>query len=292
MRGILDTGSAGVQVLGSALPPEALAAIQLGSTAFQEEFESGVVASGVVGKATVTLGNRTTPQPISVFVFQSLRCLSGASCSADAGSLSDVLFDGYPAIVGVGFRNAAASVAGVGSPIPQLPGQPAFVVEVPGFTATSGTLHIGPTPDELAAYASVQLGPNAGSAPLSNGTPAWDDTAIPACVDDLTASVDYCAGALLDTGAPFTALFWAGQSTVTTDIPPGSMMSVTIGDAGDPLEQFDVTVGDPPQAGLDEFILLPPAPGLRNTVNLGLTPFFRYNVYFDQAAGRIGLLAH
>ncbi len=298
VQGWLDTGSAGIQVLQSAVPPDALAAIALGSTRVSEEFGSGITATGVVGTATVTLGDRTTPVPIPIVVYQNFTCAAGGACAMATEPLEDALFNGYSAIVGVGLRSAPTAVApGLGSPIPQLPGQPSFIVEAPDFGGTAGILHIGPPADEVAAYPTIQLSPQAGSGPLLNGTPAWNDLGIPGCVDDQPpassglAAQDYCATMLFDTGAPETLLSLTGESTSFV-FPPGSNVSVDIGQTGAPVAQFDLVVGSPQQIGLDVFFAEPALAGTANLINLGLTAFFRYNVYVNPVEGVIGLVPH
>jgi hypothetical protein len=290
----LDTGSEGIQVIGSALSSEQRAAIQMSDLSVSSEYAGGVIATGVVGSATVMLGNRTTPQPIPIIVFDEFACATNTPCSLEqmsTGEMADALFDGYPAIVGAGLRNVPGGDPTPGSPIPQLPGQPSFIVEAPPYgSSATGTLRIGPTADEIAPYQMLQLPPLANGTALSNGTPAWDDTAVPACVDDSTIPQDFCAPAVLDTGAPFTAIYWTTQSE-TSALAPGDDVSVVVGQTSAPLVQFQVTVSANPQPGQDLFGVLPPVAQLSNSLNLGLTLFFRYNVYFDPAEGRIGLLA-
>ncbi|MBV9946279.1 MAG: hypothetical protein JOZ69_05490 [Myxococcales bacterium] len=179
LTGFLDTGSEGVQLLASALPAEATASLTRTATSVGEEFQSGVVATGVLAGASITLGDRTTPSPIPVLLVESFSCLDAAACTAATAPLSSYLFGDYQAIVGVGLRNSSAGLA-LGSPIPQLPGQPSFIVEAPSFGGTSGTLHIGPAPTELDAYHLLSLPPAAGAGALANGTPGWDDSAVPA----------------------------------------------------------------------------------------------------------------
>ncbi|HZU83196.1 MAG TPA: hypothetical protein VE987_09780 [Polyangiaceae bacterium] len=294
LQAFLDTGSIGIQALESALPADALAAIELGSTPIRSVFESGVTASGVIGKAVVTLGDRTTPGPIPIVVYQSFTCQPGSGCAqGDAGPPpSGDLFGGYPVIVGAGLRNGSASSApGLGSPIPQLPGQPSFIVKAPSFGGTAGTLRLGPSADEVRAFSTIQLARFAPGAPLANGTPAWDDTGIPACVDDQASASNYCASAVLDTGSPLTAVFVTGHFGQEV-LPPGDDVTVSIGPTSAPVEQFDVTVGATPQLGLDVFVIVPPVVGAPGSINLGLTVFFRYDVYFDPVHGTVGLLPH
>ena len=288
----LDTGSEGIQVLESALSSDALASLMSrGSTMLTEEFQSGIKATGVLANATVTLGNRTTASPIPVFIIQSFSCQTATECTGLSGPLAGYIFDVYSAIVGVGLRNAPAYAPGFGDPIAQLPGQPSYIVEAPSFGGTSGTLRIGPPAEEAAQYPTFQLPTEPASSALLNGTAAWDDTAIPTCIHDSSGAQDYCANALLDTGSPETIIFWTGQSGADV-VKGGSDVSVTIGTPSAPLGAFDVLVGSSPQIGLDAFFLAPPVPGTGNLINLGLTAFYRYNVYFDHATGKVGLLAH
>jgi hypothetical protein len=292
LEGILDTGSEGIQLLESSLPPDSRAAIsQLGSTEFAQTFQMGVQAIGVLAKATVTLGDRTTTSPILITVYRSFSCEDGGACSQTGGApVGSDLFEGYPALVGVGLR--ATAIAGFGSPIPQLAGQPSsYIVEAPSFGGDAGILRIDPSADEVANYAATQLPRQIGGAPLPNGTPAWNDAAMPSCISDRTTAKDYCANAILDTGAPLTAIFWTGQSTIDA-FPSGSDLAVSIGPTSSPVGQFNVVVGAVPQLGYDAFALAPPVPGTGNQINLGLTVFFRYSVYFNHSSGRIGLFPH
>ncbi len=291
----LDTGSEGIQVIGSSLSSEQRAAIQMSNIPVGSEYAGGVVATGVVGSARVTLGNRTTPQPIPIIVFEDFACAPNTPCAVDqmsTGEMADSLFNGYPAIVGAGLRNVPGGAPTPGNPIPQLPGQPSFIVQAPAYgSSAAGTLRIGPTPDEVAPYETLQLPPFAGGSALSNGTPSWDDTAVPACIDDGTIPQDFCAPAVLDTGAPFSAIYLSSQ-TDTAELAPGDGVSVVVGQTSAPVAQFQVTVSSDPQPGQDLFAILPPVGQQATSLNLGLTLFFRYDVYFDPVTGKIGLLAH
>ena len=66
---------------------------------------------------------------------------------------------------------------------------------------------------------------------------------------------------------------------------------MSVGPAGAPVGQFDVVVSSNPQPGQDLFIVLPSTLG-ENLINLGTTIFYRYDVYFNQGLGEIGLRAH
>jgi hypothetical protein len=284
----VDTGSAGIQLLASMLPAATLAAIGKSTASVGQLFPaSGIQATGYLANASVTLGDATTSSPIPIVVFDAFSCVS--SVCADAGPLAPYVFDGLPALIGLGMRNDLAM--GLGNPIVQLPGQPAFIIEAPNFGGDAGSLRIAPTPDEVAAYQTYPLPADHTLPTLGNGAPAWDDLDVSACVDDLTTKTNYCAFALLDTGTPDIEIAWPGQTTYE-ELSPRSNVSVSVGPTASPIGQFSVTVGSPPQFGLDLFVIAPPLQDIGQLLILGMPVFFRYNVLFDQANGQIGLLAH
>jgi len=283
----IDTGSSGIQLVANLLPSASVASLGQTQTLIDEIFpESGIEATGYLATATPVFGTAATSSPIPVAVLVELSCVPGSICPVDAGSLEPYLFNGSPCLLGVGMRASG----GVGNPIVQLPGQPSFIIEAPSFGADGGTLRIAPTDEELANYQIFQL-PDGGAQALQNGVSGWNDLTVPACVDDLTTKTDYCADALLDTGTPLIEIDWKGNNGYL-EVAPGMSLSVSIGPTASPLGAFNVTIGSPPQFGLDLFVLAPPVQNLGQLVILGLPVFSRYNVLFDQAKGQIGLLAH
>jgi hypothetical protein len=291
IEGILDTGSSGIQLLADLLPPATLAAIAPGTVHYAYSFpELGIEARGTIDTATVIIGDRATSSQIPIVVYDQLSCTSPSLCPSDGG-LEPYVFNGYPAIVGVGLRNTLTGGAAVGSPIAQLPGQPPFIVKAPAVGGDAGLLRIGPSVEEIAAYTTFQLPADPLDPALPNGTESWDDWAIPSCIDDANTATDYCANGLLDTGTQFMAMWWTGQAS-TVLFPPASNVSVSMGPADDLLGQFEVTVGSPPQDGLDCFSLGPALPDDGDLLVLGLPVFSRYDVLFDGAKGQVGLLAH
>ena len=107
-------------------------------------------------------------------------------------------------------------------------------------------------------------------------------------------ATDYCASAGFDTDTSLFQIAWVGQPfTAVLRTPAG--VSVEVGPTSDPMAQFNVTVGNPPQLGLDAFLLTPPLPGggtPSNNIILGLPLFSRYDVLFDPLHGQVGLLPH
>ena len=208
----LDTGSDCIQILQSALSPAVSAAIvPTGTVPITEMFESGIEATGVVALAPVTFGNLSTPAPIQVFLIQSLACAPGFPCEASAAPLEQDIFDGFEAIVGIGLRGSAIA-PGLGSPIPQLAGNPSFIVEAPPFGGDAGTLRIAPSPSEVSAFGIAYLQTDVGGVAIAACIPVWDDSQVPACVDDNTTATQFCGNGVLDTGAPATLVEWQGYT--------------------------------------------------------------------------------
>jgi hypothetical protein len=286
-----DTGSSGLRILSGAVPDQAFS--QVTTTPVTYSYHSGLVIQGVVAYANVTIGSLRTPAPIPVMIIQQASCASSnPDCGADGVPLADLtLFGPFKAILGAGMRNTTTAEL-VGSPIPQLSGEPSFIVKAPSYGGTSGTLELAPPASEIATYKTFSLPLLNDGAPLQNGTPAYDDRfGLPACLDDLTSGVDYCVPAELDTGNPSTYIEWPPHGDAgTTELPPGHQIDVTIGPASSPLEEYTFTVSATPKPGVD-VVDVESASG-EGFMNLGTVVFFHYDVYFDPEKGLVGFLSH
>jgi hypothetical protein len=287
----LDTGSSGLRIISGALPSSAFDRVTTTPVIFS--YHSGLVIQGVVAYAYVTIGSLRTPASIPVMLIQQASCMSSnPDCGAEGVPLADLtLFGPFKAILGVGMRSTALDEQ-VGSAIPQLPGDPSFIVKAPSYGGTAGTLELAPPASEAATFKSYSLPLLDGGAPLPNGTPAYDDRfGLPACVDDRTSGVDYCVPAELDTGNPPTYIEWPPHGdAATTELPPGDRIDVEIGPAGSPLEEYSFTIGATPEPGVDE-VVVESASGA-GFMNLGTVAFFHYDIYFDPEKGVVGFLPH
>jgi hypothetical protein len=175
-------------------------------------------------------------------------------------------------------------------PIVQLPGHPAYILKAPPFGGDAGTLRIAPTAEDLAPFQTLQLTRLNGDLELQGGIPAWDDTAVPVCVTDTTTtSTSYCAPALLDTGTPSSDIQWEPYTGTAGTFATGSNVQVQIGSPSAPVGDYTFVVGTAPQAGLDLVNLFPAGANSKSSINLGTAVFFRYDVYFDQNSGALGL---
>ena len=281
-----DTGSSGLRILADAVPDSALA---LTTKSVFYSYHSGLLITGVVANAKVSLGSRSTPMPIPLMLVQQVGCTK--PCDAAGKTPADyTFFGGYKAILGVGMRSSA-SAEGVGSPIAKLEGHPAFIVHSPDYGGLSGTLELSPADATVASFSSYTLEASSPPAPLPDGTPSWNDRGIPSCVHDLSAKVDYCIPAELDTGNPPTYIEWpAHTDPTTTTLPSGTAVQVVIGPADTPLGMYGYTVGATPRPGIDE-VEIESATG-KGFMNLGTAIFFHYDVLVDPQRGIEGLATH
>jgi hypothetical protein len=289
-RARLDTGSSGLRMLAGTVSDAAFASITDTPVAYgYGDYDSnlaiyGVVAWGDVTFSDGTTGPLTTASPIPVMLVQTSGCGQAGTCR----SLPE-LFNGAPAILGIGMEGDSGGY-GIGNPIAQLPGHPPFVIHVPPDGASPAVLRIGSSPSDSLAFETFQLRPYAGSIPLPNGTPVWNDFGIPSCLQDETSATTYCSGSLWDTGNPTSYVQWPPQPVpYTTVLPAGTAVNVTIGPSTAPMGAYQLIVGAEPEPGADEILVIPAGEA---NINLGVTLFSHYDALFDQEHGIVGLAQH
>ncbi|HWE30985.1 MAG TPA: DUF3443 family protein, partial [Polyangia bacterium] len=275
---LFDTGSAGLRLLPGAVPDSAFA--QISSTSMDETFGNTLVVTGRIAMADVTIGGLTTPAPIPVEHIDSFGC-----GDADPGCVVDdevtAHFSGLVAILGVGMRNSDRTPV-IGNPIVQLVGQPSFIVAAPPFPGGTGNLRISPAAAEVPAFTPFSLAPDTHELYLPNQTPAWNDEAVPTCIDDETSGQQYCAGGFYDCGTPSTIIALPGQLGDATMLPAGDDVSVQIGATATtpaPLD-YAFTVSATPLAGRD-LVFLEATTGVE-ALNLGAAPYFAFDMFYDQ----------
>jgi hypothetical protein len=291
---LLDTGSSGIRVVQGAVPAGSFASVS--TTNVSVTYGSGTVASGVVATASVTFGNLTTAAPIPVQLITDVGCTEQMpNCPAKNESLDDFAFKGesggtWKVIVGVGMR-VDGDGNQIGNPIVQLPGSPAYVVNVSGpYTTTTGNLRIGPTPAEKATFKTNTMVALVGGGTLGNGVTAYNDRGNPVCIVDGTAPMTYCADALLDTGTAATIVDWA-KANRSFALPEGDAVTVNLDDQQMPpnvLGSYSFTVQQDPKAGLD-LVDIDKTESVTSSINTGTAFFFHQQVYEDQTSGTIGV---
>ena len=279
---LLDTGSAGLTILPTAVPDGAYDSIS--TTPATGGYGGTLAYSGRVAAATLRIGTFASDGTIDVVHVDSFACdTNNPGCS-----ISDEVLDhysGFGAILGIGMRQRASGTT-VGNPIAQLPGGPAFVVRTPAFPGGNGTLRIGPATSELTHFTFAQLTIDTSHATLPNGVPNWDDRSLQSCVVDTTTQTQYCAPSLLDSGTPSIGIALPSHSGDDTVLAPGDDLQIFVDDAVGASPDYAFTVGATPQPGLDRVLIT--ATTSAESINLGTSPFFRFAFYFDQQRGLIG----
>lgn len=286
---LVDTGSAGLRVMADSV---STGAVTRTGTKLKEVYTDGTELLGEEATALVAIGTASTSAPIHIQLIDTIDCVpSKPSCPAS--SVGNDFFKkwGMVGIVGVGMGNSFASPSTF-SPIAQLddPYKSGFVVHLGAFGAPAGTatLTLGVRGLDASVFHAVSL--SAASSPLPNGAPAWKDAAIDVCYAlDGTSITHECAPSIFDTGA--TATFWNSKSVPSSALSsgvlkPGSVFHATIESGADKPFDMTLTVGSPATASDDMVIV---SSGF-NT-NLGLTPFFRFDIAFDLEKGAIAFKA-
>jgi hypothetical protein len=268
---LVDTGSVGLRVLNGTVPASAWS---MTSTPANVTYGSGLVATGVVANAVVSVGGVATSGPIPIVAVTAVGCTAAApNCPGAGQTVPGFLFRGmFPAVLGVGLRKNAAN--GIESPLIHLGQSRQYVMSVPPAGGSTGTLQLDPPPTERARFSSnvVQL------ATLGTG---WDDTNVPFCINS------FCAGALLDTGGNGTLVITDSSDYAALGVPDGSMLlppGTTVTASINTASTWSFTVGATPAVGVDHFALVSSG---RN--NLAITPFHQFDVFYDCALGQIGL---
>jgi hypothetical protein len=304
---LVDTGSYGLRVLSSAVPESALTALT--DVPVTATFHSGGVVNGVVATAPVTIGGMTTENPIPIEWVESFGCTSSQpDCPNKGATLDTYSFSGSStrtqAILGLGMRSSDPSPGSgliIGNPIAQMPGHPAFAIKAPAYGSfpTVGTLAIAPS--DTSSFAQYGLPSVPGG--LSDGTPNWNDFAIPACVNDQTTpALSFCGPSVFDTGGAVTQI----ELTAPPDVPdagheksnsttftsiawaPNTDVSFVVGESSDPIAHYSLVISKSPANGRDA-IVTEPAYASQPLINLGTMIFFRFDVLFDQEHGIVGL---
>jgi hypothetical protein len=283
---LLDTGSWGLRVRPGVLPDSAY---QATDTQVAYGYGGDLSIYGIVALARVTFGTRSTAAPIPIMIIQQSACPPDTGC--DPEQVLDAHFSGLAAILGVGMRTDAFDY-GIGNPIAQLPGHPPFVVHVPGAESTTGVLRIGALPSDPTAFTTYALSPFAGGPPLHDGTPAWNDVAVPTCVDVEPTNASYCLPSLWDTGDPTAYIAWPGEpSPYVMQLPLGSAVNITLGPNTPAPVSYGFLVGPDPTPGVD-LVVVEPGGGQQPYINPGIGLFFHYDALFDQERGVVGLAAN
>lgn len=274
----LDTGSSGLRVLPGVLGPDDA---KPGLEPDTYSYGSGAELRGVVGRATVTVGDlsaRTTLQMVRVVGCTAERphCPPSRIPQAQYGVQGDGLpGEGFKAIVGVNMAEAE-----VATPLRAV-GAKRWIVELPrpGETAP-GRLILNPTDAETQGF--VMLPVNRRYDVERGGL----HDSIAGCLVNDTTQAKACGALLLDCGAPGIVVRnsglggapWANGTPVTL---------IFYGADGKPRAAERLTIGLRSHASHLMYAHGEGDPGV--TILSGLTAYFAFSVLYDPAHGEIGL---
>jgi hypothetical protein len=279
---LLDTGSSGLRVFASKL---AGVSVDVTTETNDAEFGGGDTLFGHTATGTVRFGDAggvTTPAPIAFQLVESFGC-AASNPTCDLASGSDAFFTdaGIFGILGVGLRPGVP--ADVFSPFAQLGPtlSTGFVIATGGFASTAGVVLLGLADPAAAGFTTVSL-PSIGT--LGNGAPAWGDDQVSACFRvNGAATAPACTAAVFDTGSDSDVLY--GPNLPAVDVAGGALApGVSFEATVSPALDLAFVVGPSPTASQDLVWVDTTDP----FATLSIEVFFRHDVSFDLAGGRIG----
>ena len=279
---LLDTGSSGLRIFASALTGQS---VITDSPVTSIQFGGGDVFTGPTANAVVSIGGVATPDPIAFQLVNSVSCVSTKpACGSASGMPTSYTDNGIFGILGASLR--ADTPAAIYSPFAQLakPLGDGFVISAGTFGATQGELAFGPVPSTDAGFVYLQL---ATDTRRSVGAPAWKDTPQICFKIDGAATDPPCGAANFDTGGNLALVYQTALPSTKVDSSGFLLPGVTFEAYKSPFD-FQLTIGDPPTTSLDTVRIQTTSVGY---VNLSIEPFFRFDVAYDIAQGRIGFRA-
>ncbi len=283
---LFDTGSWGLRILKGAVSQSYY---QTTNTWINYSYgtEPKILGiSGFVAKAFMTIGNLRTSVPIAFMAIDSTQYDPGGPWTStdDSARISSGHFKHIAGILGVGMRYKSSGQS-VASPLAQLPGNAKYIVQLPYYGGTSGSLIINPTPEDLQGFILFHLLP--GSDNLPGGLNSWDDTILSGCF--IINGIYYWAGTLLDTGNPEMEIqspFFNGNTSASPADKIEFGLANQLYDSLNLRIQTAFIVTNPDTAGINRIALL----NYSTAMNFpAIMPFFKYDVLYDQTDGIIGL---
>ena len=201
----------------------------------------------------------------------------------DSTAISSGHFHNFEGIMGVGFRLTSGN-NGIANPLAQLPGNGSYIVEFPPYTGATGSVIINPNSSDAAGFVMFPL--TADFTLLPNGMNSWQDNMLNGT---LTVNGTPISGTtLIDSGDPTTDAT-AVTLPFTGLVPPGESVSMQLTEPDKTVPSVSSTFKVSTQtSGKDLAALVSEKTGPTRVV-FGVNIFFQYDIFYDQANGRIGL---
>jgi hypothetical protein len=264
---LVDTGSYGLRVLASQVPPNA---VRRTGSAPEYGYATGVRVSGDLADASVQIGGQNTAGPIPIELVTNTSCAPDRPDCPAAGGKKPVMFGGqFDGIMGLSMRPADGLV----SPLWRLPNGAGHVFTVHYDPAGESAILLG---EPEAGYNLVHVD-RAAPGNVADSPPPWDPS-VPVC---------YASAAVPGGNACGPTAFDTGTSTIqivapdahTGDVPRGTAIQLTVGQ-----DAFSHTYTTGP--GTRAEIIARSAS--RSQSIAGLPSYAGADVRYDLAGGTIG----
>jgi hypothetical protein len=256
-RVLVDTGSAGLRVLASSVPPGS--ARRTGRSA-AGGYASGIVLSGEEASAALAFGEARAPSA-AIELVDRIECgPQRPNCPAANGGTPEMFGGLFPGILGISITDPPRGRC-CANPLAAVPGGvgQTYVVHA-DFAAPSLTLN----PDSATVGAFTMIDVPRGALPHG-------------CIRISSSPNETCGDVLFDTGAPQLLVTTTGIAS-TGAFARGTTATLTLGPW-----THGIAVGP----GTD--VRLNVRRGDTNRIVVGLSVLQQLDVYYDIGAGRIGL---
>jgi hypothetical protein len=274
---LLDTGSSGLHLFGSAIPTGPGSGVTLTSEKADITYSGGHRFVGVVATAVVTIGTAATHVPVRFADVERAFCIAGKPTCPAAGGIPGFEAMGADGILGIGTQTSGGNLV---SPIFGLPGSLGSTWSI-HLRSTSGTLVLG---------ARLPAGPSVTTIPMrqlgSSATAAlWADSSLPLCLS--VGAVDQCTPGLFDSGTYTMQISGAVLSRAPTmtgsdHVTVGTPVAMTLPGSAKPFWSFTAGVTKSKD-------LVTVRTDRRGFVNSGVQVFYDFTVTYDDTLGQIRL---
>ncbi|MES2107442.1 MAG: hypothetical protein V4577_01760 [Bacteroidota bacterium] len=281
---IFDTGSSGLRILKGVLKSATLTDLHKRIRYSYGDEDYGLNVSGELVEGYFNLDRLRSKLPIAFMAIDSVQYVRNGKPfdwipTGDQTFLSkdSTYFSGFYGSMGVGMR---VGDDGVGSPIPQMPGNGVYMVHFPQAGLTyGGVLILNPSSGEISKFKNMQQ-LNPGKYQLANGVKGYEDDALDGTLS--IAGVNYAAPTLLDTANPAV---WTESPFLTgTEIrTPGTIVTMALQTL--PAKTSTTFKVNNAQLAVD-FVKINHNTG-KTANSFGAQFFFDYDVLYDAVKGQI-----
>jgi hypothetical protein len=212
---ILDTGSTGLHIFQQGIDLGRRGAVAVSGRPIRNEYADGLVQSGVVATARITIGGMTTRRPVPFGLIRDVSCDDRVPyCPGARGSDSWIRHGRY-GILGIGLRR---DPGGTENPLIALPAAYSSRWSI-ALSGSNGQLTLAPA--RRPVLARIQLPRERRSGP---SRPTWDDLRGKVCWGAVGLAGGACEPTLFDSGNNL-GMYWFGRGLLShVQTVPGSRL--------------------------------------------------------------------